>query len=271
MVKSDCTLKILDFGLARPSGGAQMMTPYVVTRYYRAPEVILGMGYKENVDIWSVGCIMGEMIRARVLFPGNDHIDQWNRIVEQLGTPPAEFISRLQSTVRNYVEARQRHMGFTFETLFPDLFFPSTDQRHTDLNAHQARDLLSKMLVIDPERRISVDDALNHPYIRIWCEDSEVNAPAPQVYDESIEQQERSVEQWKGLFTLCRYIRCGRLTNFVLSRLDLHRGEGVRAKPSNPAAAEKLYDQIIGSDRRRQHYREIDLIDYDYFNSNVLF
>ena len=48
MVKSDCTLKILDFGLARTAGTTFMMTPYVVTRYYRAPEVILGMGYKEN-------------------------------------------------------------------------------------------------------------------------------------------------------------------------------------------------------------------------------
>ncbi|KAI1285823.1 Stress-activated protein kinase JNK [Halotydeus destructor] len=64
VVKSDCTLKILDFGLARAAGTHFMMTPYVVTRYYRAPEVILGMGYQENVDIWSVGCIMGEMIRG---------------------------------------------------------------------------------------------------------------------------------------------------------------------------------------------------------------
>jgi serine/threonine protein kinase len=64
VVKSDCTLKILDFGLARTAGTTFMMTPYVVTRYYRAPEVILGMGYHENVDIWSVGCIMGEMIRG---------------------------------------------------------------------------------------------------------------------------------------------------------------------------------------------------------------
>lgn len=48
VVKSDCSLKILDFGLARSAGDSFMMTPYVVTRYYRAPEVILGMGYKEN-------------------------------------------------------------------------------------------------------------------------------------------------------------------------------------------------------------------------------
>ncbi|PIO26966.1 hypothetical protein AB205_0019360 [Aquarana catesbeiana] len=74
VVKSDCTLKILDFGLARTAGTSFMMTPYVVTRYYRAPEVILGMGYKENVDIWSVGCIMGEMVRHKILFPGRDCI-----------------------------------------------------------------------------------------------------------------------------------------------------------------------------------------------------
>lgn len=51
-----------------------MMTPYVVTRYYRAPEVILGMGYSENVDCWSIGCIFGEMIQGQVMFAGVDRI-----------------------------------------------------------------------------------------------------------------------------------------------------------------------------------------------------
>lgn len=105
VVKSDCTLKILDFGLARTACTNFMMTPYVVTRYYRAPEVILGMKYKENgnalltflechlwltwkfefwisfvcvfafaVDIWSVGCIMGEMVKGSVIFQGTDRI-----------------------------------------------------------------------------------------------------------------------------------------------------------------------------------------------------
>lgn len=198
VVKSDCTLKILDFGLARTAGTTFMMTPYVVTRYYRAPEVILGMGYTENVDIWSVGCIMGEMIRGGVLFPGTDHIDQWNKIigkhrlsfgyiaqtynffmicfVEQLGTPSQQFMSRLQPTVRNYVENRPRYAGYPFERLFPDVLFPSDSSEHNRLKASQARDLLSRMLVIDPERRISVDDALLHPYINVWYDEGEVNA-----------------------------------------------------------------------------------------------
>lgn len=83
---------------------------------------------------------------------------------------------RLQPTVRNYVENRPRYPGFTFEKLFPDMLFPQDSSEHNRLKASQARDLLSKMLVIDPDRRISVDDALLHPYINVWYDESEVNA-----------------------------------------------------------------------------------------------
>ena len=62
---------------------------------------------------------MGEMIRGSVLFPGTDHIDQWNKIIEVLGTPCPEFMHRLQPTVRNYVENRPRYSGYSFERLFP--------------------------------------------------------------------------------------------------------------------------------------------------------
>ena len=54
---------------------------------FRSPEVILGMSYSGTVDIWSIGCIFGEMVRGQVLFPGSDHIDQWNKIIETLGSP----------------------------------------------------------------------------------------------------------------------------------------------------------------------------------------
>ncbi|NP_001191547.1 c-Jun N-terminal kinase JNK [Aplysia californica] len=197
VVKSDCTLKILDFGLARTAGTGFMMTPYVVTRYYRAPEVILGMGYKANVDIWSVGCIMAELIRATVMFPGTDHIDQWNKITEQLGTPSQDFMSRLQTTVRNYVENRPKHTGHSFEKLFPDVLFPPDSTEHQGLRAMVARDLLSKMLVIDPEKRISVDEALMHPYINVWYDEREVNGPAPGPYDHAVDEREHSVLEWK--------------------------------------------------------------------------
>ncbi|XP_069754658.1 mitogen-activated protein kinase 9 isoform X2 [Narcine bancroftii] len=198
VVKSDCTLKILDFGLARTACTNFMMTPYVVTRYYRAPEVILGMGYKENVDLWSVGCIMAEMVLHKILFPGKDYIDQWNKVIEQLGTPSAEFMKKLQPTVRNYVENRPKYPGLGFETLFPDWVFPADSDRDK-LKVSHARDLLSKMLVIDPDRRISVDDALQHPYISVWYDPSEVEAPPPQIYDKQLEEREHTIEEWKEL------------------------------------------------------------------------
>uniref|UniRef100_A0A8C0H6U3 Stress-activated protein kinase JNK n=1 Tax=Chelonoidis abingdonii TaxID=106734 RepID=A0A8C0H6U3_CHEAB len=198
VVKSDCTLKILDFGLARTACTNFMMTPYVVTRYYRAPEVILGMGYKENVDIWSVGCIMGELVKGCVIFQGTDHIDQWNKVIEQLGTPSADFMKKLQPTVRNYVENRPKYPGIKFEELFPDWIFPSESDRDK-LKTSQARDLLSKMLVVDPDKRISVDEALRHSYITVWYDPAEAEAPPPKIYDAQLEEREHAIEEWKEL------------------------------------------------------------------------
>lgn len=85
-------------------------------------------------------------------------------------------MQRLQPTVRNYVENRPRYAGYSFDRLFPDVLFPSDSNEHNRLRAGQARDLLSRMLVIDPDHRISVDQALMHAYINVWYEEGEVNA-----------------------------------------------------------------------------------------------
>ncbi|KOB67508.1 p38 map kinase [Operophtera brumata] len=95
-VNEDCELKILDFGLARPT--EVEMTGYVATRWYRAPEIMLNwMHYNQTVDIWSVGCIMAELLTGRTLFPGTDHIHQLNLIMEVLGTPAQEFMQKISS------------------------------------------------------------------------------------------------------------------------------------------------------------------------------
>lgn len=90
-------------------------------------------------------------------------------------------MQRLQPTVRNYVENRPRFAGYSFDRLFPDGLFPSDSNEHNRLRAGQARDLLSRMLVIDPEHRISVEQALLHAYINVWYEEGEVNAVSPMV------------------------------------------------------------------------------------------
>ncbi|KPP67614.1 mitogen-activated protein kinase 8B-like, partial [Scleropages formosus] len=199
VVKSDCTLKILDFGLARTAATGLLMTPYVVTRYYRAPEVILGMGYQANGQSVYVTYTLSQLRHGRVLLTCIlSDIDQWNKVIEQLGTPSQDFLMKLNQSVRTYVENRPRYAGYSFEKLFPDVLFPA-DSDHSKLKASQARDLLSKMLVIDASKRISVDEALQHPYINVWYDPTEVEAPPPLITDKQLDEREHAVEEWKEL------------------------------------------------------------------------
>ena len=87
----NCTLKLADFGLAkdfRKRNGSSVHTEYVSTRWYRAPEIALRMtNYTEKVDVFALGCIMGEMFLGRPVFPGTSEADQLTRIVTVLGAP----------------------------------------------------------------------------------------------------------------------------------------------------------------------------------------
>uniref|UniRef100_A0A671SVE6 mitogen-activated protein kinase n=1 Tax=Sinocyclocheilus anshuiensis TaxID=1608454 RepID=A0A671SVE6_9TELE len=163
-VNEDCELRILDFGLARQTDDE--MTGYVATRWYRAPEIMLNwMHYNQTVDIWSVGCIMGELLKGKVLFPGNDYIDQLKRIMEVVGTPTPDVLKKISS------EHVRRDQVFTV-------------------------DLLKKMLVLDCDGRISASEALCHPYFSQY-HDPEDEPEAP-TYDQTPESKDRTLEEWKG-------------------------------------------------------------------------
>lgn len=83
MLNANCDLKIGDFGLARPTSENEFMTEYVVTRWYRAPELLLNSSdYTAAIDVWSVGCIFMELMNRKPLFPGRDHVHQMNLLTE---------------------------------------------------------------------------------------------------------------------------------------------------------------------------------------------
>lgn len=83
LLSTDCDLKICDFGLARATPENNLMTEYVVTRWYRAPELLLGTSdYTAAIDIWSVGCIFMEMMNRETLFPGKDQVHQLRLLME---------------------------------------------------------------------------------------------------------------------------------------------------------------------------------------------
>lgn len=83
ILNTNCDLKICDFGLARVTSENHFMTEYVVTRWYRAPELLLkSHGYTAAIDVWSVGCIFMEMVNRKPLFPGRDQVHQLRLLME---------------------------------------------------------------------------------------------------------------------------------------------------------------------------------------------
>uniref|UniRef100_A0A8D2LM59 mitogen-activated protein kinase n=1 Tax=Varanus komodoensis TaxID=61221 RepID=A0A8D2LM59_VARKO len=183
-VNEDCELKILDFGLARHTDSE--MTGYVVTRWYRAPEVILNwMHYTQTVDIWSVGCIMAEMITGRPLFKGNDHLDQLTEIMKITGTPTQDFVQKLQSQdAKNYIKSLPKVQKKDFAAI---LKYANP----------LAVNLLEKMLVLDAEKRITAAEALAHPYFEAIHDSEEENEA--EKYDDTFDNMDLPLEEWKRI------------------------------------------------------------------------
>lgn len=102
-----------------------------------------------------------------VLFPGHDQVQQWELIVRVLGMPDEDFLQTLPSTIRRFITGRVPIERIPFERIFADDAFPDDSTDHVMLNKSNARDLLQQMLVIDPQKRITVDQALRHDYFRV--------------------------------------------------------------------------------------------------------
>ncbi|KFO37148.1 Cyclin-dependent kinase 1 [Fukomys damarensis] len=146
------TIKLADFGLARAFGiPIRVYTHEVVTLWYRSPEVLLGSArYSTPVDIWSIGTIFAELATKKPLFHGDSEIDQLFRIFRALGTPNNEVWPEVES-LQDY------------KNTFPK-WKPGSLASHVKNLDENGLDLLSKMLVYDPAKRISGKMALNHPY-----------------------------------------------------------------------------------------------------------
>ena len=120
--------------------------------------------------MWSVGCILAELLGGRPFFKGRDYVDQLNQILHYLGTPNEETLGRIGSPrAQEYV----RNLPYMPKVQF-DRLFPSANP--------DALDLLDRMLTFDPTSRISVEDALEHPYLHIWHDASD-EPTCPSTFD----------------------------------------------------------------------------------------
>nr|XP_020461902.1 mitogen-activated protein kinase 7-like isoform X2 [Monopterus albus]XP_020461903.1 mitogen-activated protein kinase 7-like isoform X2 [Monopterus albus] len=158
LVNENCELKIGDFGMARGLSShpeeSYSLTEYVATRWYRAPELLLSLNhYSLAIDLWSVGCIFAEMLGRKQLFPGKHYVHQLQLILSVLGTPPEGLIGAIRADrVRSYVQSLPSRSAVPLAKLYP--------QAEPD-----ALDLLGAMLRFDSHERISVTQALEHPYL----------------------------------------------------------------------------------------------------------
>jgi cell division cycle 2-like protein len=155
-------LTVCDFGMARKYG--QPLLPYtfeVVTLYYRSPELLLGEKiYSTPLDMWSVGCIFGEILKCGPLFCGEGEIDQLNKIFKILGAPNEDNWPGV-SNLNNYNKISYRTPS---KSKLYDLFQQKSFTDGVQLN-ETGFDLLSSLLILDPRYRKTCEDALNHKWL----------------------------------------------------------------------------------------------------------
>lgn len=167
LVNSDCLVKIGDFGLARSLSATEddcdpIMTEYVATRWYRAPEIVLGSNrYSKSVDMWSVGCILAELVNERALFPGKSTINQIELIMEVIGKPSQEDVKSVNSqnavSILNGISTKRK---LAFASHFKD-----TDPVVVDF--------MRRCLEFNPEKRMTVEEGLGHPYVKAFRDEKE--------------------------------------------------------------------------------------------------
>ena len=180
LLNSDCHVKLCDFGLARsisPESGDttnqpdSVMTDYVATRWYRAPELLLGSTtYTKGVDVWAVGCILGEALTGKPVFPGKSTLDQLNTVLRLTGRPTMEDLDSIGSPHSD----RMLESCLPIKQLSYSEIFPGASV--------EALDFLRRCFHFNPEKRASISELIEHPYVAKFRDPSK-ELDAPGIFD----------------------------------------------------------------------------------------
>ena len=164
LISNRGTVQVADFGLARRLGPtANQLTPVVVTLWYRAPELLLGAKtYTSSIDMWSVGCILAELLLGRPLLPGKTELDQLDWIFRVFGVPdevvwPGCSSLSGMSSVPLSKYASIPPARYNLHAIFTKRGIELSDAGY---------DLLLKCFTFDPRKRLTAREALTHPFFR---------------------------------------------------------------------------------------------------------
>ncbi|KAE9400962.1 mitogen activated protein kinase [Gymnopus androsaceus JB14] len=214
LVNENCDLKASSSITSASKSKIRKMTGYVSTRYYRAPEIML---------TWqNTGCIFAEMLEGKPLFPGKDHVDQFSIITQLLGTPPDDVIETIASenTLR-FVQSLPKRERVPF----------SQKLRTSDPDA---LDLLEKMLVFDPRKRINATESLSHEYVSPYHDPTD-EPEAAEKFDWSFNDADLPVDTWKVM--MYSEILDFHQTGDAAAAGSSEETEGVEATLSHPIAS----------------------------------
>ncbi|CAB4021491.1 dual specificity tyrosine-phosphorylation-regulated kinase 2-like [Paramuricea clavata] len=175
-------IKVIDFGSSCYEH--QRIYTYIQSRFYRAPEVILGAKYGMQIDMWSFGCILAELLTGYPIFPGEDEGDQLACVIELLGMPPAQFIEPHSSKRAKNFFSSKGHPRYCTVTTLPDgeTVLTGGRSRHGKTRGPPSSkswvtalkgcddplfiDFLKKCLEWDPSQRMTPSQALRHSWLR---------------------------------------------------------------------------------------------------------
>mmetsp|Transcript_5240 Transcript_5240/g.10700 ORF Transcript_5240/g.10700 Transcript_5240/m.10700 type:complete len:358 (-) Transcript_5240:849-1922(-) len=164
LLRKDGTIALADFGLARFVGDpCGRLSPGVVNLWYRAPELLIpdfGTHYSASIDLWAVGCILGELLLGEPLFPGMNEIDQINRIFGGLGVPEDNHWPGMKKRI----ETMER-VGWEIPNKLCEEELVKSRLAIASVSSC-GMDLIDQLLLFNPEKRISATAALKHPYLR---------------------------------------------------------------------------------------------------------
>ncbi|KAF7683462.1 putative CTD kinase subunit alpha like protein [Astathelohania contejeani] len=187
LLDSALNVKIADFGLARPMLKSGNYTPGVVTLWYRPPELLLGANtYDHTIDLWGLGCILGELLKRKVLFSGKNEIEQLEGIISVCGSINEKTMPGV-TKLPDYYKYRLPQGPKRIKTLLSN-----TDEDGVDL--------LDKLLQLVPKNRLGIEKVIQHPFIKkveIKNESNEIikkrrviyNGPSDENDDSSIEEE----------------------------------------------------------------------------------
>ncbi|CAB3404360.1 unnamed protein product [Caenorhabditis bovis] len=250
LLNGDCLLRIGDFGMARScasqntlcddSNVSGHMTQYVSTRWYRAPEILFSMlEYDTKVDLWSAGCIFGEMLLRRQLFPGKfDECSQVKLIIYYLGTPDNEVMERVsRKKIKEWILSCDVKDPLPFSSIFPKA-------------SDSARDFISHMLQMSPWKRASAADILKHPFLAQYHNDSYEPLCLPRV-----QVSVNSIEQYSGAQVVAGLDEEAKI-------FEMRRGTAYQTRKECPPDLDENSELSYVVDREGQHGPRQDPTDY---------